>query len=51
MLVDMEPGTIVRMTRRTVVLIVGIDPKKYEPYVRTEKGTKVMYLELLKSLY
>ena len=42
---------LVRFTGEMVNMLLHIDYNKYKDYVVTERGDKVMYMELLKALY
>jgi hypothetical protein len=43
--------TYIKMTDEAVNFIVEISPSTYKDYVITEKGKRVLYLELKKALY
>ena len=51
MQVDMDKLVHVRFEGEMVDKLLEIDKDLYESYVTEEKGTKVMYVELLKALY
>jgi hypothetical protein len=48
---DGDERVIMKITGVLVDLLVSIDPTKYGPFVVTEKGTKTLYVEVLKALY
>ena len=51
MQVDIDELVHVRFTGEMVNMLLHIDYNMYKDYVVTEKGEKVMYMELLKALY
>jgi hypothetical protein len=48
---DGDERVIMKITGVLVDLLVSIDPTRYGPFVLTEKGTKTLYVEVLKALY
>ena len=48
---DIDELVHVRFTGEMVSMLLNIDNDMYSEYVVTEKGEKVMYMELLKALY
>jgi hypothetical protein len=50
LLADMDDFTVMKLTGDTVDIMCRVNPK-YETFVSTENGKKVLYLQLLKALY
>jgi hypothetical protein len=48
---DAKPGTFMKITGPMVDMLCQINPKLYTPYVTTEKGKKVLYMEASKAIY
>lgn len=48
---DMDELVHVRFTGKMVDLLLEIDEEMYRPCVTSERGSKVMYVKLLKALY
>jgi hypothetical protein len=48
---DGDERVIMKITGVLVDLLVSIDPTKYGPFVVAKKGTKTLYVEVLKALY
>jgi hypothetical protein len=48
---DGDERVIMKITGVLVDLLVSIDPTKYGPFVVTEKGTKTLYVQVVRALY
>jgi hypothetical protein len=48
---DMDEVIHVKLEGPLAKLLTRVNPKLYEKYVVTEKGTPVLYVQLMKALY
>jgi hypothetical protein len=48
---DGDERVIMKITGVLVDLLVSIDPTKYGPFVVTDKGTKTLYVQVVRALY
>jgi hypothetical protein len=47
----MDDFTLLNLTGKTVDIMVDVDRKNYSPFITTESGKPVLYLQLKKALY